>query len=1199
MKNYKGLQFTLALICIIGTYQISSEHIYVKPSNYNSSMNCTGSCAYLNKLPKIISTPNVQLHLLAGDHILNGKFSVQDVLNFSVVGQKNRVVTISCVKGTGQISVTNSTNVNITNIKFIACGTMLLDLVNVYKYIYSKSLRVAVLFYRCMAIQIVNVQFQNSYGHSIIAIGMKGVSAITNTTFFHTLPLLSYPVKAKITFAGIIFDSTEFGKSSSSESGATLILEHCTFYNLDGINTDLKLLNSPYNIGTALTLIHSNRSSDGHLKVQILNSNFVNCTCYTGPLISLYYSPYKDMSFCLSNVTIYNNKILAVELHANTKRSSLIELGRNRFSLHNLFHNFSKPKIQVELTHCSILQNIATGNVIQQFESQESNMYFIIDDCVFSDNEVADTFMLVRNCLMMKNSKYIYNNACKASVYQYTGEKCAFLICYTDTVIFTGTNEFSFNSLDWNHFWIVNDHIILEENTLLNFSSNLVGKAMIKINKQGSVINKQESVIKDNRLVYFPLCPIQYMSYRGSLNEEFINKEALNFSFIFHNNLIVNNSTPTIILGKTFKDCEWLPNSAFTSLHPGVVAKRFVHFDYQIKNPTGFPYAGCLCFKDADIDCISDEIGLVYPGQTLEIGFVIMDVHNDKMQRKMNKRIYQGVLKANSTCKLESIVPILKFVHMIPGNCSYFNYTVTFNRQYRVIFDPQGYQECAFVHYFQDLDNTAILYNKYYLTFLTCPPGFQLANDKCTCHPDFKKITQFPTCNINDQSILKPSNVWIMYSNATGNSEIMYATNCPIGYCSSMSFYIQLQFINSTLQCNNNRKGLMCGECVNGFSATFGSSKCKRCSNIWLTVTIAILLVGLLLIVVLFAIKIDITNTNITGLILYANIISINSFNIFSQNARESLVSSLAMILISLLNLDLGFELCFYNGMTEYTKLWLQLIFPVYLIFLTSLVLLIRKHAKCVKRYTRYSGNTTMAIIVLVSSNKIIAACRNLLLYNHLSYFESDKAKYLWSVYPSIPLFAAKYWLYFLVCCISVTLLITFNITLAISKKFIQGKKFRFVSILDVYQDKLKKKHTYWPIAELLLRLITTVSLVLNKQLSLLLNTIAIVMFACCLGIASPFKDIKHNFMECTFVLNLLCVFVCAFYFGDNKTTHYYMLVSILIFLAVIQFVIQIIYHNNADRFQETYKSMNNCFRALQKRCIRSFRFHAYIPANN
>jgi len=196
----------------------------------------------------------------------------------------------------------------------------------------------------------------------------------------------------------------------------------------------------------------------------------------------------------------------------------------------------------------------------------------------------------------------------------------------------------------------------------------------------------------------------------------------------------------------------------------------------------------------------------------------------------------------------------------------------------------------------------------YYVSLLACPPGFLFEKSECMCHPNLKEITHSPApiCNITNQSVLRPGHVWIMYYNATG--EIAYTLNCPIQYCSSFSFYMQL--VNPNQQCVNNRRGLMCGECAEGFGATFGSYRCKRCSNIWMTIILAITLAGLLLVTVLF--KIDLTNTNVTGLILYANIISLNYFNIFSNRANKFP----AEILISLLNIDLGFELCFYNGMT-------------------------------------------------------------------------------------------------------------------------------------------------------------------------------------------------------------------------------------------------------------------------------------------
>ena len=1131
------LHCTFALLCIINAHQISSALVYnVKPSN---SRNYTSSfCFELNDIPTVYFESNVQLHLLAGDHKLLKQILIQDVRNFSMIGQQDTSVKVLCTPGSGQIFFRSSVKLSIANITFMNCGAHYSSQVML-----SPDLPAVIVYYRCIAVQIVNTTFQNSYGHSIIAISIKGISTITDTSFFYNQSFSS----TNQSISGILFVHTGYNLETA------LILEHCTFNNISSKSLDFPFPDSLYHTPTALlTLI---QSSTSNLLIHILNSNFVNCTWYTGPLISVQYNSYGNMNFLLHNVTIYNN-----EISGYPYRFSLIELNHVSFPSYNPFINVTEH--QVEFRQCLISSN-TVGNIIRHLRSQvlQLNVHLIIHDCIFSYNKVIDTFMLMENCLtviVIKNSKYIYNEACILHAYD-EPSNCAFFISCTDAVIFTGLNEFSFNILHRDYFWVIDNYIILEENTLLNFSSNSVGEeAMIKIN-QNYFYNT----------LSFPLCPIQYVSYRGSLSKEFTSGKALNFSLIFHNNFYRKNSMPYMILGKKLKDCEWLPESTFAALPPGIVTKKFVHFDYPITSPItiGHPYHGCLCYKDNNTDCLTDEIGPVYPGQTVEIGFVIIIDTEFYPKPEQNENFFQDVLKYNSSCQMEVVTGTSGLKETTSaGICFYLNYSITF-------YHPDV-QECIFVYYFQ---NSYQLYNKYYVSLLACPPGFLFANGKCICHPNLKQITQFPTCNIVNQSVLRPGNVWIMYSNATG--EIMYTLNCPIQYCSSFSFYIQL--VNYNHQCINNRKGLMCGECAEGFSATFGSSRCKICSNIWLTMTAAFMVAGLLLIIVLFAFKIDIVNTNTTGLILYANIISLNSFNILTTNTNNFLTSS-AIILISSLNLDLGFELCFYNEMTEYAKLWLQFAFPVYLILLTSLLLFIRKHIQCVQRLTRKNGNTIMAIMILLCGNKIITACQSIFFYNHLKYLESDKSKYLWSVYPSIPLFDTKYLLYFLFSIVLVIILTIFNVMLVFSKKFFQGNHFIFA--LDGYQGTLKEKHMYWPIVELLLRFITTALSVLNKQLSVLLNTIVIIVFVCCLGIASPFKDVTNTLIECTFAFNLVCIFACTSYYGDSKTTNYYILVDALIFIAATEFVAQVIYYTNADRFKKVCKYINKHIQISQKR---------------
>ena len=67
-----------------------------------------------------------------------------------------------------------------------------------------------------------------------------------------------------------------------------------------------------------------------------------------------------------------------------------------------------------------------------------------------------------------------------------------------------------------------------------------------------------------------------------------------------------------------------------------MVSKKILQFEHQIINPAGYPRAGCLCHNDGSIDCMSEEISLVYPVQTVEMGFAIMDV------KKVEQRFFKA-----------------------------------------------------------------------------------------------------------------------------------------------------------------------------------------------------------------------------------------------------------------------------------------------------------------------------------------------------------------------------------------------------------------------------------------------------------------------------------------------------------------------------------------------------------------------------
>ena len=206
---------------------------------------------------------------------------------------------------------------------------------------------------------------------------------------------------------------------------------------------------------------------------------------------------------------------------------------------------------------------------------------------------------------------------------------------------------------------------------------------------------------------------------------------------------------------------------------------------------------------------------------------------------------------------------------------------------------------------------------------LPCPAGFVQQNGICTCDPILDTtLLQITKCDINHQTVLRPAASWLSAVTINDSHNYHISPHCPLHYCLPQSS--QLNFSTPNSQCQFNRDGILCGQCQQGLSTVFGFSHCQHCSNIYLLLIIPIGLAGLLLVLLLFILNLTVTDGDINGFILYVNIISINSHLFFPQYNN---FTNIFYVFISLVNLDLGIPACFYNGMDDYAKMWLQLVF--------------------------------------------------------------------------------------------------------------------------------------------------------------------------------------------------------------------------------------------------------------------------------
>lgn len=265
----------------------------------------------------------------------------------------------------------------------------------------------------------------------------------------------------------------------------------------------------------------------------------------------------------------------------------------------------------------------------------------------------------------------------------------------------------------------------------------------------------------------------------------------------------------------------------------------------------------------------------------------------------------------------------------------------------------------------------------------TCPVGFARSErdkTRCVCDCDPEITIYITECDPSEGSLVRKGNFWIMYVNANlsrsrSSGGYLIYPNCPLGYCHppSEAVRVNLNLPNGAdAQCVSNRSGLLCGTCQPGFSLSIGSSHCIKCSKNWpivlAMILVASIIAGIALVILLLVLNLTVAVGTLNAIIFYANIVGANSSAFF-----QSSEITFASVFISWLNLDIGIDSCFFEGMDAYSKTWLQLAFPAYIIFIVTMVI---SFSSCSSRFSNLIGKrnpvATLATLLLLSYSKLL-----------------------------------------------------------------------------------------------------------------------------------------------------------------------------------------------------------------------------------
>ena len=563
------------------------------------------------------------------------------------------------------------------------------------------------------------------------------------------------------------------------------------------------------------------------------------------------------------------------------------------------------------------------------------------------------------------------------------------------------------------------------------------------------------------------------------------------------------------------------------------------------KDITSEPYSLCLCNKSKfshNSFCIYRSNARyfkveVYSGQKIIVPLLA------KTQHSNTAAVVTAI--TSSTARLETY----QSSQPLPGYCVPISYTVYSNEsREQVVLYPDG--PC------KDTGTARVVVD---VTLIPCPDGFTQSGEICTCED---RLHNYPVnCTIADMpySTKKTGlDFWmgVSYANNTYQGLIL-CKSCPAEYCKKGAVNVTLD--NPDMQCDLNRTGLLCGACAANHSLMLGSPQCQVCPNSYIALLLPFAAAGVALVVFLTSLRLTVATGTLNSVILYANILQVKRSLFFPQNTINLLTVFLAW-----LNLDLGFQTCFYDGLDAYALTWLQFAFPLYVWLIIGLVIFISRYSITVSKLIGSNPVAVLATLLLMSYTKILKIMIEIYSYENLDY-PDNKTVAVWLEDANVPYLESKHLILTVVTSlVLVFLFLPYTLLLVLGHKLYRftGKKHwrwlnRLKPLLDSYYAPYKNNTRYWTGFLLLVRCALYIVFSISgpsKSLSTIVLTFTV--SGVIHGYLRIYKSMIINLTESCVYLNLVVLSVAAL-IGLNTAALVYSLVGLVFVVTVALIALQ------------------------------------------
>ena len=1124
------LMYLLPVSCVTA----SMTTTYVYPNSSNGTLEY-----YLCRNDTTINLNNTTLVLLSYDiHTISSGSTciVQNVHNLVITSEQGSPSTVIC-RTSKESNLTSrgfgfaySTNITISNVNILHCGGIINDFIlfqlEKITSVHVYRLQAVFVFLYVYSIQLLDTNITQYNGFGVVGVNTFGVTNF-NGIFISDSNLYAVDTNK-------LLECSNLNDGFCTGSGIYLLLHGLKAE----INNDIEIVvttssflrnyNHIFNLnettfndllltGAGGVTFHINNITV-EVTIDITQSRFENNTGIIGggSIVSGYNAEsvnltvseclYSNNSAYTINAEIFIGKKICMSqgfglnvfmVDSCKLRSCNISIVNSIFEKHTnaqlgsgiytgLFHS-AIHQIMVKNVTCFKNQANEKGDCVMIYCTTNC-VTLILEDMKVENNGIIQDRTFSRGVVAFSNILHVYIIGSKPDEARFVNN-AATSICATGSHIFLrGYLNFFFNHgvLGGAISATLNSIILFEEEVNATFIGNraqAVGGAIY-----AAFSDNLQCVIEitlQNAFIYTSHLP-------PGINITMINNTALLTGYDIFAFPIYNCSQR--ILSKFKIDQSQLP--------------AFYRQLYSIKNATQLsskPQQICFCNESnaIKINCFPDDRSQynTYPGKSFHLNVITVDASFNPVYSPIVISLSKGSWYIKDNELIEQT---------LPTQCNTIPITV----------------------YNNSTDNCGMLFLTPYETMLSltvdlcienCPPGFYLSHSTqaCECLPLL--TNNGIQCDVSSGSITILYGTWV--GEDTSTNVTYFSNTCPLGYCEYSAGYNQsIVLTDLSTICAGNRQGAVCGECNPGYSVMFGSVKCRLCSNYYLFTIIGFALAGVLLVIVLLVLQISISSGTITGLIFFANLFATTNRATIEQFPSAALPSKVIFVWISLLNLDLGFPLCFYDGMTNIVSTALQFLFPLYLFLIVIAFIVVSKFSTTLARKTSRHSVQVLATLIFISYAKLVNASIEAL--GFITVETGSTTSYRWYTNGNILYFqypphialgmVSLFMIIFLI--LPYTIMLT---VLPFMSKYKLVNKFR--PFLEAHFGPYKDKWRFWFGVRLwVIFIISIVQAVLNGifyTYLLLVEEVILVIFISFQAYVRPFKSHAINILDLTIMI--------------------------------------------------------------------------------